>query len=383
MQKIRTSSAALVAALALAACGQAGSRTGAASGDVLADTVAAASEATGTMLCAPSQDQIDACAGLAAGDACALTSPDGLVSVAGACRATLDGVTLACGHVPPAPPTPLVEACAAKAAGDACSVTEPDGDSHAGTCVTARDGATLVCGRQHTPPQAALDACAALAAGDACTMTRLDGTTMTGTCSLGPAATGALACLPPQALRPSATTACAGRAAGDACTIGSPMHPVAGSCVTPAAGGDAVCQAACAAFGGPFRYRHGPGGMGPGMPPPPQPPAPALDACASLAAGAACASVRPDGATVAGTCRPTIADPAVLVCAPSMTPGPIAPPAPPPAVEACATLAAGAACTVTRLDGSTVTGTCRLVADTGVLACMPSGMGPGPMMPGR
>jgi hypothetical protein len=328
MQKILASSAALVAALFLAACGQAGtggSRTGAITSDVLADTVAAANEATGTMLCAPSQDQIDACAGLAAGDACSLTSPDGLVSVAGACRAILDGVTLACGHVPPAPPRPLVEACAGKATGDACTVTEPDGDSHDGTCVAARDGATLVCGRAHLPPQAALDACASLAAGDACTMTRLDGGTMTGVCSLGPAGTGALACLPPQMLRPSATTACASKAAGDACAIGSPMHPVAGSCVTPAAGGAAVCQAACAAFGGPFRYRNGPGGMGPTMPPPPPPPA-AVDACAALAAGDPCTMTRLDGATVAGTCRPTMDVPAVLVCAPSMMgPGPMMP----------------------------------------------------------
>jgi len=380
MQKILTSPAALVVALVLAACGQStsgGSRTASVTSDVLADTVAAANEATGTMLCAPSQDQITACTGLVAGDACALTSLDGQVSVAGVCRTTLDGVTLACGHVPPAPPPPLVEACASKAAGEACTVVEPDGDAHDGTCVTARDGATLVCGRAHVPPQAALDACAALAAGDCCTMTRLDGGAMTGVCSLGPAGTGALACLPPQALRPNATTACTGKVAGDACTLGSARHPVAGSCVTPAAGGDAVCQAACAAFGGPFRYGHGPGGMGPGMPPPPPPPAPALQACAALAAGDACTMTRLDGATVAGVCRPSIAGATVLVCAPSMAPGPIAPPPPPkPAIDACAALTAGAACTVTRLDGGTASGTCRLMPDpAGVLACVPTMMG--------
>lgn len=376
----------LALALALVACGQTGTsadRTAAVTGDVLADTVAAASQAAGTMLCAPSQDQIDACAGLAAGDACALTSPVSQVSVAGLCRATLDGVALACGHVPPAPPPPLVEACAGKAAGDACAVTEPDGDSHDGTCVTTRDGATLVCGRAHLPPQAALDACAALAAGDACTMTRADGAAVAGVCSLGPAGTGALACLPPQALRPSATAACAGQVAGDACLLGSPRHQVPGSCVTPAAGGDAVCQAACAAFGGPFRYGHGPGGMGPGLPPPP-PPQQALDACAALAAGDACTLTAPGGATVDGTCR-TGPDATTLVCAPCMVPGPmVPPPPPPPAIDACAGLAPGDACTVTRLDGGTAAGACRVMPDvSGVLACVPTMMGPGPMGPGR
>lgn len=383
MQKILSSSAALLAALALGACGQHGAGAGrtAATTDVLADTVAAASQATGTMLCAPSQAQLDACATLAAGDACSLTSADGLVSVAGTCRATLDGLSLACGHNPPAPPPPLVEACAGKAGGDACSVVEPDGDAHDGACVTARDGATLVCGRLRAPPPAAVEACAALAAGDACTLTRLDGSAVAGTCSLGPAGTGALACLPPQALRPGATAACAGKVAGDACAVGSARHPVAGSCVTPAAGGEPVCQAACAAFGGPFRYVAHRGDMGPGAggppPAPPAPPQPAVDACAALAAGDACTMTRADGSTVGGLCRAALDASGTLVCAPAMTPVPTPPPPPPAAVEACASLTAGAACTVTRLDGSTAAGTCRSCPGMdGVLACVPAMMGP-------
>lgn len=378
---------AALAALALAACGRPGSSStlnASVTAQVLSDTVAAASDATGTMLCAPSQAQIDACATLAAGDACSLTSADGLVSVAGTCRETLDGITLACGHNPPAPPAPLVEACASKAAGDACSVVEPDGDSHAGLCVTARDGVTLVCGRQHVPPQVAIDACATLVAGDACTLARADGSTMSGTCSLGPAGTGVLACTMAQALRPSATTACAGLAAGAACAIGSMRHPVAGTCVTPAAGGDPVCQAACAAFGGPFRYQAGPhgGGMGPGTPPPP-PPAPppaAVEACAALAAADACSFVNAAGVTVDGTCRAAPDATGTLVCAPAMTPGPVPPPPPAAAVEACTGLAAGAACTVTRLDGGTAAGTCRLAADGATLACVPTMMSPPPGM---
>jgi hypothetical protein len=93
MQKFLFHPAALAAAIVLAACGQMGSsndRSAAVTSDVLADTVASASAATGTMLCAPSQVQIDACATMSAGDACSLTSPDGQVSVAGTCRATLD-----------------------------------------------------------------------------------------------------------------------------------------------------------------------------------------------------------------------------------------------------------------------------------------------------
>jgi hypothetical protein len=314
MQKILASPAALVAALALAACGQPPTRgaSSATASDALADTMASATQAAGTMLCAPSPAQLDACAGLGTGDACAMTSPDGLASVAGTCRATLDGTAVACGPTPPAPPAPLVAACAGLASGDACTVTEPDGDAHDGTCVTARDGSTLVCGRAFAPPPPAIEACAALAVGDACTLTRLDGTAVAGVCGLGPAGTGVLACVPPQALRPSATTACAGLAAGAACTVGSPMHPVSGTCVTPTAGGDPVCQAPCPAFGGAFRW-----GPGPVRPPPG-----CVDACVGLAAGDACTFTRLDGSTVAGTCRlgPDGAGP--LACAPMMMPGP-------------------------------------------------------------
>ena len=322
MQKTQAPAAALFAALLLAACGQSGAGT--TSSSALADTVASANQATGTMLCEPSQAQIAACDGLAAGAACSLTSPDGQVSVAGTCRASLDGTTVACGHNPPGPPAALVEACAGKAAGDACSATEEDGDSHDGTCVTGRDGTTLVCGRVHVPPQAAVDACATLAAGDACTMARDDGHTMTGVCALGPAGTGALACAPAQALRPSHTAACAGLAAGAACTLGSTRHPVAGTCVTPAAGGDAVCQAACAAFGGPFRFGPRPGGMGHGPGEPPTPPQAAIDACTGLAAGAACTMTRADGTSVTGTCRGGPDGTTLLACAPAMMgPGPM------------------------------------------------------------
>ena len=175
---------------------------------------------------------------------------------------------MACAPTPPAPPQALVDACTGLTAGTACSVAENDGDNHTGLCVIARDGATLICGRAHTPPQAAVDACASLATGDACTMTRTaqDGSTATvaGVCALGPHSTGVLACARAQSLRPSATTACTGLVAGDACTIGDRDHTTTGTCVVPAAGGDAVCLAACGDLGGGFRCDGGHGGHGPG-----------------------------------------------------------------------------------------------------------------------
>jgi hypothetical protein len=245
--------------LAAAGCGSSSSTTDGAS--ALDATIASATDAAGTLLCSPSQAQVDACAGLVAGDPCTLANvilPGGETTVAGACRATLDGTTVACAPVPRGPPAELVEACTDKAAGDACEVTAPDGESHTGVCATARDGTTLVCGRQHVPPQAAIDACSTLAAGDACTMPAHDGTgTVTGVCSLGPASTGPLACAPAQHLRPNATEACAGLEAGAACTVGH-HGELSGSCVVPAAGGDAVCLPACADVGG--RFRCGPGG---------------------------------------------------------------------------------------------------------------------------
>lgn len=217
--------------------------------------------ATGTLLCAPTQAQIDACAGMAAGATCSLTAPDGTTQIAGTCHETIDGAAVACAPNPPGPPQELVDACTGKAAGDACTVTEEDGDTRNGNCVTARDGTTLICGRDFTPPQAAIDACATLAAGDTCTMPAggdgehdEDGDTETesGICSNGPAGTGPLACTEADHVNPPATRACAGLAAGAACSIGHDGHGPSGTCVVPAAGGDAVCVPACSDLGGHF-----------------------------------------------------------------------------------------------------------------------------------
>jgi len=271
MTRSITTLAALAMGL-LVACSQAThktstSGTSATALDTVAAAVASATAATGTLLCAPSQAQLDACSGLAAGDACTLTLANGTTTVDGTCRSTLDGASIGCAPNPPAPPRALVDACAGLAAGDTCTAAEPDGDTHGGVCVTARNGATLICGRAHVPPQAAIDACASSAAGDACSMPCRDGTsTVAGVCSYGPAGTGVLACAPPQALRPSATAACAGLAAGADCTIGDERHATTGTCVTPAQGGDAVCVPACADLGGRFDCGPGGGPGGPGMP---------------------------------------------------------------------------------------------------------------------
>lgn len=268
-----------LAMLLLAGCMQ---NSGGLDTSALANRWAWAIDTTGTLLCSPSQAQIDACAGMAAGADCTLTAPDGTTQIAGTCHDTIDGTAIACAPKPPGPPQVLVDACTGKMLGDACTVAEEDGDMRDGTCVTARDGTTLVCGRVHTPPQAAIDACANLAAGDTCTMPSCgdgehdddgDSTeTRTGVCSNGPSGTGPLACTEPRHLIPPATRACAGLAAGAACSIGHDGHGPSGTCVVPAAGGDAVCVPACSDLGG--RFGRGEGGLGHGMggPPPGVPP---------------------------------------------------------------------------------------------------------------
>jgi hypothetical protein len=255
---VSTAAAVLVALGAACTGAQSGAAsTSSASTDAISSALASASSATGTLLCTPSQPQIDACAGLAVDDACALADPSGTSTVAGTCRLTLDAVNVACAPNPPAPPAALVDACAASSLGDACQATEPDGDSHDGICVTAPGTATLVCGRQRLPPQASLDACAASTVGDGCTFTNRENQPVTGICTLGPAGTGPLACARAQELRPSATGACAALPPGASCQIGHGR--IAGTCVTPAEGGAAVCLAACADLGGRFRCGPPPG----------------------------------------------------------------------------------------------------------------------------
>jgi hypothetical protein len=259
--------AAVVVAVITSACG--GTASTANTPSALSAALEASTDASGTLLCAPAAAQVAACAGLAAGDPCALTPPNGAATVPGTCRATIAGTAVACAPNPPAPPQELVDACAGKVVGSTCQVTEAFGDTRDGACVTARDGATLVCGRVHVPPQAAIDACATLAAGATCAMPNHMGTgTASGVCSLGPASTGPLACAPAKDLLPNGEQACVGLQTGATCTLGHRHAAVSGTCVVPAPDSAAVCLVACADLRG--RFECGPGGPGgsgmPGMP---------------------------------------------------------------------------------------------------------------------
>lgn len=252
----------LASALAVSALlGGCGAGSSAADTSALAAALESSVAASGTLLCSPAEAQLAACTGKVAGDACVLTPPGGAPEVAGTCRPTIDGTAVACAPNPPAPPQELVDACSGKAAGVACQVAEPFGNARDGVCVTARDGATLVCGRAHVPPQGAIDACATLAAGDACTMPgHMGGGTMAGVCSLGPASTGPLACAPRKDLLPHGEQACSGLAVGAACTLGRRHEAVTGTCVAPAVDGAAVCVVACGDLRG--RFTCEPGGRG-------------------------------------------------------------------------------------------------------------------------
>lgn len=131
----------------------------------LASAVASATETTGVMMCAPQQAQIDACSGSVDGDACTLTDPRGDTHE-GTCRASADGSVVACAPTPPAPPSdqppkaeprgPFPEAhdaCADLAAGDACTVRRGP-ESATGACVELESGdlaCIVACGILHGP----------------------------------------------------------------------------------------------------------------------------------------------------------------------------------------------------------------------------------------
>src|SRR3990172_10687425 len=82
-----------------AACNGGGTST--TSPSALASTIASATASTGTLLCSPAQAQVDSCSGLAAGDACTLSTADGGSTTSGTCRTTIDGGTGAGAPTPP------------------------------------------------------------------------------------------------------------------------------------------------------------------------------------------------------------------------------------------------------------------------------------------
>ncbi len=151
------------------------------------------------------------------------------------------------------------------------------------------------------------------------------------------AASGTLLCAPADLQ----VAACDGKAAGDACLLTSPSGVAV----------DGTCRAtldasvvACA-------------------PNPPAPPAELVQACAGKALADACQVTEPFGDTRSGTCV-TARDGTTLVCGRDRSP-------PQAAVDACASLATGAACTMAGHGGmAPARGVCSLgPASTGPLAC--------------
>ena len=103
-----------------------------------------------------------------------------------------------------------------------------------------------------------------------------------------------------------------------------------------------------------------------------RPPKEAIDACARLEVGDSC-SFTLEGRTLKGTCRGPADRPAA--CAPYGLPPPDGHRRPPQeALDACAKLKAGDACSFT-FDGRALSGTCRGPADKPA-ACAPEGMSP-------
>jgi len=235
------------------------------------------SSAAGTpLLCTPSAEQLGACAGLDAGTSCSLFgSKDGGYSWPGTCRPTLDGTEVACGPNPPSPPAALVNACSGLASGDACQVQGMFGFTFEGSCHALPGSTTLVCGRVHLPPPGAVEACSGKDAGEECSRHRWWDAGEPGVCQSSPVDGGPLACGPAEPPEAPGVAACAGLDAGQSCTLSfghmhkwREMEGATGSCVVPASGGAATCIPAC----GEFRHFHrhpehrGWGGGGPWWP---------------------------------------------------------------------------------------------------------------------
>lgn len=100
------------------------------------------------------------------------------------------------------------------------------------------------------------------------------------------------------------------------------------------------------------------------------PPQEAFDACASSAAGDACA-FDIDSHHVTGTCRQGPDADKPLACAPDQPPPP-----PQASLDACANSTAGAACAFD-IDSHHITGTCRQPDAQEPLACAPDQPPPG------
>ena len=272
--RIAFSTSFLLLAGGIAACDLTSSGSSSTSA-ALSSAVESATSASGVLLCAPQQGQLDACSGKAVGDSCTLTANDRHgSSIEGTCRDAIDGSGVACAPNPPPPPKPAVDACSGKAAGDTCTMPGREGRTENGVCGVARDGVTVACHPTFTPPQVALDACSGKAEGDACSFANRDGTgTLDGVCNYGrDNELSTLACAPNHRF-PDAAVACASLAVGDSCTMTAGRGSATGTCTTVDSG--VVCVVECGSLRGHFDC-HGPEGHeGPGpdggqLPPPPQ-----------------------------------------------------------------------------------------------------------------
>jgi hypothetical protein len=256
MIRIQISQAAssIVAMIALGACTTSGAGATTADNTALTAALVNATSASGTLACAPTTTQVDACSGKAASDSCVLTLNS--TSVAGTCRTSIDG-SIGCAPNPPAPPAAAVSACDGKAQDDACTIADTDADVDAGVCTIARDGTTLACARTFTPPQVAIDACASKASGDACAMTGHEGRSCAGACSTGPAGDSSVLACRPAGKFPDAAAACADLAAGAACTMSAGHEHGSGVCTADTTGA-VVCVLPCGGHeGGPRGDGHG------------------------------------------------------------------------------------------------------------------------------
>jgi len=116
---------------ALWGCGASNAQSGAGTSSAVSASAAdGGSAADSGVDCGPGS------ASAAAGDACSYT--DAHDTDTGNCQLASEGTTLTCVEAPSADE---IAACSGKAAGDAC--TAPDGD--AGTCQVAADATTVAC----------------------------------------------------------------------------------------------------------------------------------------------------------------------------------------------------------------------------------------------
>jgi hypothetical protein len=258
----------------------------------------------------------------------------------------------------------------------ACATSGPEGSGDASTtqALTANDDGPTKGhhrhGWRHGPPPQAVAACADSTEGASCTFEGRRGT-VEGTCSNRPHADG-LVCAPEGRGRgrrgppPQAIEACASSAQGASCSFEGFRGNVQGSCIDH----PRVDGLVCAPEG-----RRGPWGKRPGRRGHRGPPPQAVEACADAAEGATC-SFNGFRGNVEGTCidHPRVGG---LVCAPEGRRGPWGPGhrghrrgPPPQAVEACASSAAGAACSFQGFRGN-VEGSCIDHPRADGLVCAP------------